>query len=109
MSGGFSLGSDPAQAGFRIARQTPGMATQTVPKVSDSASSTTGVAPGPGLRWVDLPVADVNRGHDAAYLAGRLSEVEGVAKCDVNPITGLAHVAYDPRVISVGRIVHEAR
>ena len=54
-------------------------------------------------------MADVTRGHDAAYLAGRLSEVEGVAKCDVNPISGLAHVAYDPSVTSVGTIVREAR
>ena len=38
-----------------------------------------------------------------------MGEVEGVAKCDVNPISGLAHVAYDPSLTSVGTIVHEAR
>ena len=106
-----------AQAGFRIGSETPGMTTKTMPAVpmknvpgaADAASATTGVAPGPGLRWVELPVGDLGGNHSAAYLAARLGKLNGVSKTDVNVSSGLAHVAYNPSITSVEAIVHEAR
>ena len=74
-----------------------------------AASATTGVAAGPSLRRVDLPIADLDGRHGADYLAARIGGWPGVQEATVNVTAGLLRVVYDPGATSLKAIVEAAR
>jgi Cu+-exporting ATPase len=74
-----------------------------------AASATTGVANGDGLRWIDLPVAQLDGRHSADRLAEKMVVLDGIAQAAANPKSKLLRVDYDPAVVTVADLVSHAR
>jgi len=72
-------------------------------------SATTGVRAGPGLRWVELAVAETDGRRGAEHLAEQLEVLPGVHSAIVNPSTRLIRVEYDPAQTSLDAIIARAR
>ena len=73
-----------------------------------AASATTGVAGGPGLRWIELPLVAPDGQHGADHLAEQLTALPGVSQATANPGAKLARVEYDPAVTSLETIIARA-
>src|SRR5579883_1430277 len=73
------------------------------------ASATTGVAEGAGLRWIELPLADLGGRRGADHLVEQLRALPGVRAATANPKARLLRVEYDPQQTNVGAIVAYAR
>lgn len=74
-----------------------------------TASATTGVAEGPGLRWIELPLADLDGRRGADHLVEQLRALPGVRAATANPKARLVRVEYDPAQTGVEAIVGRAR
>ncbi|GBD20787.1 Copper-transporting P-type ATPase [bacterium HR28] len=72
-------------------------------------SATTGVTEGAGLRWIELPLVDLDAHRGAEFLAARLRALPGVRNAVANPKTRLVRVEYEPEQTDVGAIVAQAR
>lgn len=70
-----------------------------------AASATTGVPAGDGLRWVDLPLTQLNGRHAADRLAEKIQALNGVSDVSVNPKSNLLRVKYHPNKVSVAEVV----
>ncbi len=74
-----------------------------------TASATTGVAEGPGLRWIELPLADLDGRRGADHLVEQLLALPGVRVATANPKARLVRVEYDPARTGADAIVTQAR
>ncbi|MDE3075385.1 MAG: heavy metal translocating P-type ATPase [Chloroflexota bacterium] len=73
------------------------------------ASSTTGVSGQEGLRWIELPLVNLDPRHGADHLAEQLQSVPGVKQATVNIARKAAHIEYDPAMTGVAALVAQAR
>jgi Cu+-exporting ATPase len=74
-----------------------------------AGSATTGVVGTMGLRWIELPIADLDDYRGSAGLADQLMRVPGVHEVSANPTARLLHVVYDPSVNTVEALIADAR
>lgn len=74
-----------------------------------AASATTGVAEIPGLRWIELPIADLEDRHGADHLVEQLKALPGIRQVQANPKARLVRVEYDPATTSVAALAERAR
>jgi Cu+-exporting ATPase len=74
-----------------------------------AASATTGVPESTGLRWIDLPITQLNGRHAADRLTEKMEALSGVSQVSVNLKSKLLRVKYHPDVVSVADIVLSAR
>jgi Cu+-exporting ATPase len=72
-------------------------------------SATTGVRPGPGVRRVELPVAETDGRRGADHLAEQVQALPGVCSVSVNPRVKLVRVEFDPAQTSLDAIIARAR
>jgi Cu+-exporting ATPase len=73
-----------------------------------TSSATTGVGTVEGLRWLDLPVNNLDSQHGADRLAEHVARLPGVFRATANLNTRLARIEYDPQQVSVEAIVGAA-
>jgi P-type Cu+ transporter len=72
------------------------------------ASATTGVSERKGLRWIELPVVDLNGRQAAKRLSEQLELLQGVQAATVSSVARLARIEYDPALTTVRAIVEQA-
>ncbi len=70
-----------------------------------AASATTGVADTAEVRWIELPLTDLDGRHGADHLAEQLTALPGVRQALVNAKARLARVEYEPGVVNIAAII----
>jgi len=108
---GMEISPDQAFATRTVADQTYYFCSQQCVQKFDReqiSSATTGVSATVGLRWVELPLADLKDRQGAARLVEQLEALPGVQNVTVNPKAKLVKIAYDPVNTSLETIVGKA-